>query len=747
MNRRLKSALVITAVVTSSVGGWLAGSRISSPAEVAARTSAPQASPILVPVEDRLLSSDVVTRGTGRFGSPQSLTVATSALKPNPGLVSDLPLAGAQLDEGAVALTASGRPVFVLVGAQPMSRDLGPGLSGQDVRQLEEALMRLGVDPGPVDGVYDEQTETGVSAWYTAAGFTGFSATVEQLVAVRARETDLATARAEAASASDSVASAQANLSSAQTTLDAARARANRAPGAAERARAEAAAADRVAAAEVTTRQVTLDALRSGPVVPSATPAEIATATAELNLAQANASAIRLAGARAVADAQAALNSAPATLAGAQAESAAANIAANADVAARQAALDAVIADGSSTPAQIATAQAELATARSSAETIRQNGARTVADAQAVQNGAQGALDAATATAAAANTTASAEVAAKQAALDAHLKPRQPTASEITAAERELSIAQANAEIVHLSGIRAVEDAESAAATIAAEVGAAQDGVGSAGRSVANAQLSVDARTTVADLALQAADLARRRAGVQVPADEIVFVESSPVRVSELKVGKGSQVLGAVMTVTDAQVSVDAGLAVADAALVQPGMIVEIDEPELGIATTGVVKRVADAPGTNGVDGFHIYFETQVEEPPARLVGASVRLTIAVESSGGTVLAVPVSAVTLAPDGSSRVQRSVDGVIEFVSVEPGLSADGYVAIVAVDGSLRAGDLVVIGFDGGGAPPGADTTPDTTTDTGSDTTPDTTSVTTPDTAIGASSDSTQGATGA
>ena len=70
----------------------------------------------------------------------------------------------------------------------------------------------------------------------------------------------------------------------------------------------------------------------------------------------------------------------------------------------------------------------------------------------------------------------------------------------------------------------------------------------------------------------------------------------------------------------------------------------QLAEPDLGIAAKGVVESVAPAPGTNGVDGFHVYFAIQVDVPPANLVGASVRLTIPVESSGGPVLAVPVSA-------------------------------------------------------------------------------------------------------
>jgi hypothetical protein len=176
----------------------------------------------------------------------------------------------------------------------------------------------------------------------------------------------------------------------------------------------------------------------------------------------------------------------------------------------------------------------------------------------------------------------------------------------------------------------------------------------------------------------------------------VVFVSTGPVRVASLLVALGDPVAGAVATVTNSVVHVDAGLALADAALVTVGMMVELDEPELGIAAEGVVSFVAAAPGTNGVDGFHVYVEIDVAAPPTNLVGASVRLTIPVTSTGDATLAVPVSAVTLAADGSSQIQRSAGGVTEFVPVTLGLSAAGYVEISAVDRNLQAGEMVVIG---------------------------------------------------
>ena len=152
-------ALVFGAVI----GGFLAASNIESPADAAARTAAPAPSPILVPVERRVLSSNVITRGTARFGLPQSVSIVPSALKAKPGLITTVPLRNAQFKEGDVLLTASGRPVFVLQGKTLAFRDLVPGLSGNDVRQLEAGLARLGFDPGPVDGFYDAKTSAAVT--------------------------------------------------------------------------------------------------------------------------------------------------------------------------------------------------------------------------------------------------------------------------------------------------------------------------------------------------------------------------------------------------------------------------------------------------------------------------------------------------------------------------------------------------------------------------------------------------------
>jgi peptidoglycan hydrolase-like protein with peptidoglycan-binding domain len=500
MNRKriLTLFLVLALVTVAAAGSWIAGSTIKSPAEVAARTAPPSPSPILVPVESRVLSSEVVTRGTARFVLPRSISIVPSALKRRAGVIATLPERGRQLDEGDVLLTASGRPVFVLESDIPCYRDLVPGLEGEDVRRFEGALKRLGFDPGPVDGTFDERTSAAVAAWYAAAGWDPFGPTPEQLASVRALEHELA-----------------------DETRRRLAARARAAPLAVEAARANAESADKIAAAEVAAKGSLRERVAADP---KATDREREVAAAELEVAEAAALATRLAGRMAV-----------------------------------------------------------------------------------------------------------------QAAIDAK-----------EAAEREMELAE-----------------------------------------------EAIARLT-ADLSNE-----RRRTGVQVPADEIVFVPELPVRVEKVEVAVGDAAEGTVMKVTSNQLAIDSSLRLDEAPLVKAGMRVAIDEPALGIRAKGVVRRVAEAPGTDGVDGYHVYFETLVEEASTAIEGFSLRLTIPIQSTEGTVTAVPVSALSLTADGTSRLQVEKNGAIEFLSVEPGLSADGFVAVKPVGGTLEAGELVVVGYETNG----------------------------------------------
>ena len=152
------------------------------------------------------------------------------------------------------------------------------------------------------------------------------------------------------------------------------------------------------------------------------------------------------------------------------------------------------------------------------------------------------------------------------------------------------------------------------------------------------------------------------------------------------------------MTVTNSRLAVDSSLALSDARLVSRGQRAQIEDQDLGVSAPGRVTRVADRPGTNAADPGRYYVEVTPARAPTALVGNSVKLSIAVRSSRGKVLAVPLSALSLAADGSSRVQVDLGGgKTRRVVVIPALAAQGFVEVrPRKGGALKEGDLVVVG---------------------------------------------------
>jgi hypothetical protein len=109
------------------------------------------------------------------------------------------------------------------------------------------------------------------------------------------------------------------------------------------------------------------------------------------------------------------------------------------------------------------------------------------------------------------------------------------------------------------------------------------------------------------------------------------------------------------------------------------------------------VTSVADTPGTGGVEPTRVHLTVTPDDVPASLVGASVLMTVSVESTDGDALAVPVAALSVGPRGLSRVQVvPPKGDPYHVNVRTGLTAKSMVAVTALDGRLKVGDLVVIG---------------------------------------------------
>jgi putative peptidoglycan binding protein len=466
-----------------------------------------------------------------------------------------------------VILSASGRPVFVLKGAAPAFRDMAPGTSGGDVRQLEEALAHLGFDPGTVDGSYDQKTSAAVERMYKKAGWDPFVPSREQRAVIATLEREWSdAARAQLA--------AEATRETALKAVAAAR-----------------------AIAEQNTRQATLD------------------------------SAARVGDSRQLADARSGKSLALETERARAAHSA---TAATADVATQMADRALIVLDPRQTETARAAAEAKLKVARA---------------------------------------------AQRKAKLEADLAI-QTAAREAGLADERIRVAEGAVKAARLEGERSIRAAQEQQSL---------------------AEFDVKVATERAERLASELAAARAKLGVQVPADEVVFIPSLPIRVHEVTAAVAANASGPVMSVTDNQLSIDSQLPLEAAPLVKPGMKVAIDEQALGIRATGVVETVANTPGTRGVDGYHFYLGVRVETTPVLLAGFSVRLTIPIETSKGAVTAVPTSAVSLAADGTSRVLVDRGGGQEYVTVQPGLSTGGYVEVNTPDGRLVPGQLVVVGY--------------------------------------------------
>jgi peptidoglycan hydrolase-like protein with peptidoglycan-binding domain len=628
--KRQAAAAGLTIVVGLATVGWIAAQQIRSPARVAADTAPPPASNITVPVVRRTLSTDVVVRGTVRYGAPQPVVLATSHLKQAAGkqgasdIVTRPPRKGANLSQGRVAMSVDGRPVFMLRGRIPMHRDLGPGDDGPDVRQLERSLADLGFAPGPVDGRYDDATQAAVSAFYLSRGWDPFGPTDTQLEQLR-------TARATAAAARDAHLQAINAIQQAQRT-----------PTAAEAA------------------QARIDAVVARDAVDTS---RLAVQAAEAKLATARAAAARAPAARNVAIANARRDQAVA----------------DADVATKQAALDAAIDD--ERLARLRINEVPLESPPSDRE------AASAAARQATAKVAQARADLAAATATADAARAGAPAAVQQAGDDAAQAARDVTSAEDELRRARLGIRTAESQ-ARLAGMRArlmARPTDTAAMHDIAAAAAAEE------------------RRTNAEVARLA-----KEGGVQVPANEVVFLPGYPLRVDAVKAKRGDTVAGRVMDVTGATLAIDSSLSVSDRQLVHRGDRVVIEDQDLGITTRGTVREVADTPGTtppgiNRVDPSRYYLGITPQSGPSSLVGSSVKLTIAVKSSRGRVLAVPVSTLSVGGDGSSRVQIQRGRQTRLVKVVPGLAAQGLVEVRAAGGAeLRPGDLVVVGSRAQGA---------------------------------------------
>jgi peptidoglycan hydrolase-like protein with peptidoglycan-binding domain len=129
-------------------------------------TAASQATKTTTIVQQDLVESEEVD---GTLGYSDSRTV-TNHLS---GTVTWTPKAGTVVETNHPLYEVDGNAVYLLEGSYPVYRTLRDGLTGRDVRELENNLRRLDLDPHykmKVDGEWDSGTTAAVKRWQKRKG-------------------------------------------------------------------------------------------------------------------------------------------------------------------------------------------------------------------------------------------------------------------------------------------------------------------------------------------------------------------------------------------------------------------------------------------------------------------------------------------------------------------------------------------------------------------------------------------------
>lgn len=274
---RLPLSIATAAVVLAAGGGWIAALQIRSPAELAARAEPPEPSLITVPLERLRLTADVVVRGDVVYEEPATIAF-TGSLGPEieATIVTSVPRVGTEISEGDVVLEVAGRPILVLAGEVPTYRALRPGSRGPDVRQLEDALVRLRYLAAQPDDVWDAATSAAITAWYQHVGYEPTQASESDLAALAAaterhRLAEVALVEAEEALAEarkgppeSAILAARSNVTTAEEQLEATKRAAASAMGQAEAQLRAAADASEAASAQLKGAETRLAAAESG---------------------------------------------------------------------------------------------------------------------------------------------------------------------------------------------------------------------------------------------------------------------------------------------------------------------------------------------------------------------------------------------------------------------------------------------------------------------------------------------------
>ncbi|MFK4098558.1 peptidoglycan-binding protein [Streptomyces sp. NPDC019531] len=188
-----------------------------------------------------------------------------------------------------------------------------------------------------------------------------------------------------------------------------------------------------------------------------------------------------------------------------------------------------------------------------------------------------------------------------------------------------------------------------------------------------------------------------------VPLSEVVFVESFPARVDDLRVKVGDEPGASLLSLSSGALTVEGTVTPQERDMIRSGQLVHIYSELMGRQFEGKVTSVGEA-AAQGEDGDQLsggekYTVKVAPSQPlqAKLDGENVQLTIVAASSGDKVLVVPSSALSTGADGLTSVTERLGAEERRIPVAVGVSGDGFVQVTPQNGyRLDPGADVVVG---------------------------------------------------
>jgi peptidoglycan hydrolase-like protein with peptidoglycan-binding domain len=177
---------------------------------------------------------------------------------------------------------------------------------------------------------------------------------------------------------------------------------------------------------------------------------------------------------------------------------------------------------------------------------------------------------------------------------------------------------------------------------------------------------------------------------------ELAFVGSLPARLAGRPPHVGQTAGKSIARLTGGGLFARALVTVADRDQIRPGARASIRV--LGVRVPGRVASIGAVERRRGSDlqAYPVRVQPRAGALPRRALGRDAQIAIASARTRGRTLVVPLAAVSSAADGSARLTRVRGDQSSVVTIRPGLSANGFVAVHASAADLRAGDQVVVG---------------------------------------------------